>query len=119
MAQVHAVLLNLPMKLCVDQATNRIAHEGNLSGEAARTVIQQMNRQFQAAGQPSHVEGFLSILVRHSVPCKLFTVIMAGNSFMRAVDFSFVVAKDSSCLAIEGKLRLGNFCDDDFQLSVP
>ena len=61
--QVHAVVLNLPLKLCQKQAMERIAHEGGLSGNEAHRVVGQMNGVFRKAGLPHKKEGFASILV--------------------------------------------------------
>lgn len=61
--QVHAVVLNLPLKMCQKQAMERFDHEGGLSGNEAHRVVGQMNGVFRKAGLPQKKEGFASIVV--------------------------------------------------------
>ena len=60
---MHAVVLDLPTKLCAQQARDRMGHEGNLSGNEAHRVVGQMSGAFRKAGLPSKKEGLASILV--------------------------------------------------------
>lgn len=52
---VHAVVLDLPAKLCISQSAKRTGHEGNLQGGKAAAVV---NRMLQKKELPKLSEGF-------------------------------------------------------------
>ncbi|XVE76587.1 hypothetical protein DITRI_Ditri12bG0185100 [Diplodiscus trichospermus] len=56
--EVHAVVLDLPAKLCISRVTTRTAHEGNLQGGKAAAVV---NRMLQNKELPTLSEGFSRI----------------------------------------------------------
>ncbi|KAH9736664.1 transcription factor bHLH140 [Citrus sinensis] len=55
---VHAVVLDLPAKLCISRSVKRIEHEGNLQGGKAAAVV---NRMLQKKELPKLSEGFSRI----------------------------------------------------------
>ena len=57
------MVLNVPPKLCADQAMRRNGHEGGLDGPAARRIAFSMSATLQKYGLPSKPEGLQSILV--------------------------------------------------------
>lgn len=62
--QAHAVVLGLPVKVCVGRAARRVGHEGGLEGAAAPRVVHMMHSEFVKAGPPTKMEGLASIMVR-------------------------------------------------------
>lgn len=52
---VHAVVLDLPAKLCISRSVKRTGHEGNLQGGKAAAVV---NRMLQKKEMPKLSEGF-------------------------------------------------------------
>lgn len=52
---VHAVVLDLPAKLCISRSVKRTGHEGNLQGGKAAAVV---NRMLQNKELPKLSEGF-------------------------------------------------------------
>lgn len=52
---VHAVVLDLPAKLCISRSVKRTGHEGNLQGGRAAAVV---NRMLQHKELPKLSEGF-------------------------------------------------------------
>ncbi|PRQ42887.1 putative adenylylsulfatase [Rosa chinensis] len=52
---VHAVVLDLPAKLCISRSVKRTGHEGNLQGGKAAAVV---NRMLQKKELPNLSEGF-------------------------------------------------------------
>ncbi|ESW06750.1 hypothetical protein PHAVU_010G073200 [Phaseolus vulgaris] len=52
---VHAVVLDLPAKLCISRSVKRTGHEGNLQGGKAAAVV---NRMLQHKELPKLSEGF-------------------------------------------------------------
>lgn len=57
-ADVHAVVLDLPAKLCISRSVKRTGHEGNLQGGKAAAVVNQM---LQKKELPKLSEGFSRI----------------------------------------------------------
>lgn len=55
---VHAVVLDLPAKLCISRSVKRTRHEGNLQGGKAAAVV---NRMLQKKELPKLSEGFSRI----------------------------------------------------------
>ncbi|KAG5060395.1 hypothetical protein JHK87_001424 [Glycine soja] len=55
---VHAVVLDLPAKLCISRSVKRTGHEGNLQGGKAAAVV---NRMLQHKELPKLSEGFSRI----------------------------------------------------------
>ncbi|XP_010253810.1 PREDICTED: transcription factor bHLH140 isoform X2 [Nelumbo nucifera] len=55
---VHAVVLDLPAKLCISRSVKRSGHEGNLQGGKAAAVV---NRMLQKKELPKLGEGFSRI----------------------------------------------------------
>lgn len=55
---VHAVVLDLPAKLCIARSVKRAEHEGNLQGGKAAVVV---NRMLQKKELPKLTEGFSRI----------------------------------------------------------
>ncbi|XP_008243317.1 PREDICTED: transcription factor bHLH140 [Prunus mume] len=55
---VHAVVLDLPAKLCISRSVKRTGHEGNLQGGRAAAVV---NRMLQKKELPKLSEGFARI----------------------------------------------------------
>ncbi|XP_009376416.2 transcription factor bHLH140 [Pyrus x bretschneideri] len=55
---VHAVVLDLPAKLCISRSVKRMGHEGNLQGGRAAAVV---NRMLQKKELPKLSEGFARI----------------------------------------------------------
>ncbi|CAM8949144.1 unnamed protein product [Rhodiola kirilowii] len=53
--EVHAVVLDLPAKLCIARSVKRTGHEGNLQGGKAAAVV---NRMLQKKELPKLSEGF-------------------------------------------------------------
>ncbi|XP_021769673.1 transcription factor bHLH140-like isoform X1 [Chenopodium quinoa] len=60
---VHAVVLDLPAKLCISRFVKRTGHEGNLQGGRAAAVV---NRMLQKKELPQLSEGFSRITICHS-----------------------------------------------------
>ncbi|KAL8196717.1 hypothetical protein R6Q57_024560 [Mikania cordata] len=58
LVDVHAVVLDLPAKLCISRSVNRTGHEGNLQGGKAAAVV---NRMLQKKELPKLNEGFTRI----------------------------------------------------------
>ncbi|XP_039019501.1 transcription factor bHLH140 isoform X2 [Hibiscus syriacus] len=56
--EVHAVVLDLPAKLCISRIAKRTGHEGNLQGGKAAAVV---NRMLQNKELPKLSEGFSRI----------------------------------------------------------
>ncbi|KAK6245100.1 hypothetical protein QUC31_011509 [Theobroma cacao] len=56
--EVHAVVLDLPAKLCISRIVKRTGHEGNLQGGKAAAVV---NRMLQNKELPNLSEGFSRI----------------------------------------------------------
>ncbi|GMJ03245.1 APRATAXIN-like [Hibiscus trionum] len=56
--EVHAVVLDLPAKLCISRIAKRTRHEGNLQGGKAAAVV---NRMLQNKELPKLSEGFSRI----------------------------------------------------------
>ncbi|CAL0324698.1 unnamed protein product [Lupinus luteus] len=52
---VHAIVLDLPAKLCISRSVKRSGHEGNLQGGKAAAVV---NRMLQKKELPKLIEGF-------------------------------------------------------------
>ncbi|KAJ1416243.1 P-loop containing nucleoside triphosphate hydrolase [Sesbania bispinosa] len=52
---IHAVVLDLPAKLCISRSVKRTGHEGNLQGGKAAAVV---NRMLQKKELPKLSEGF-------------------------------------------------------------
>ncbi|KAH7429064.1 hypothetical protein KP509_09G029000 [Ceratopteris richardii] len=57
-AQVHALILDIPVKICIQRAMQRIGHEGGLEGKHAPAAVQRMAQTLE---RPAEVEGFTSI----------------------------------------------------------
>ncbi|OMO97623.1 Histidine triad (HIT) protein [Corchorus olitorius] len=57
--EVHAVVLDLPAKLCISRIAKRTGHEGNLQGGKAAAVV---NRMLQNKELPKLSEGFSRIM---------------------------------------------------------
>lgn len=57
---VHAVVLDLPAKLCISRSVKRTGHEGNLQGGKAAAVV---NRMLQKKELPKLSEGFSRIML--------------------------------------------------------
>ncbi|XP_010676789.2 transcription factor bHLH140 [Beta vulgaris subsp. vulgaris] len=57
---VHAVVLDLPAKLCISRSVKRTGHEGNLQGGKAAAVV---NRMLQKKELPKLSEGFSRITI--------------------------------------------------------
>lgn len=55
---VHAVVLDLPAKLCISRSVKRVGHEGKLQGGKAAAVV---NRMLQKKELPKLSEGFSRI----------------------------------------------------------
>lgn len=60
---IHAVVLDLPAKLCISRSVKRIGHEGNLQGGKAAAVV---NRMLQNKQLPKLIEGFTRITFCHN-----------------------------------------------------
>lgn len=60
---VHAVVLDLPAKLCISRSVKRKGHEGNLQGGKAAAVV---NRMLQKKELPTLSEGFSRITICQS-----------------------------------------------------
>uniref|UniRef100_A0A7N0VD87 Macro domain-containing protein n=1 Tax=Kalanchoe fedtschenkoi TaxID=63787 RepID=A0A7N0VD87_KALFE len=60
--EVHAVVLDLPAKLCIARSVKRTGHEGNLQGGKAAAVV---NRMLQKKELPKLSEGFHRITLCH------------------------------------------------------
>ncbi|TVU47401.1 hypothetical protein EJB05_07001 [Eragrostis curvula] len=58
-ADVHAISLELPAKVCISRAVSRTGHEGNLQGGKAALVV---NRMLQKKETPLLTEGFTRIM---------------------------------------------------------
>ncbi|KAF8683810.1 hypothetical protein HU200_044745 [Digitaria exilis] len=58
-ADVHAIALDLPAKVCISRAVSRKGHEGNLQGGKAALVV---NRMLQKKETPLLTEGFSRIM---------------------------------------------------------
>ncbi|WOG88227.1 hypothetical protein DCAR_0207461 [Daucus carota subsp. sativus] len=58
LGNVHAVVLDLPAKLCISRCAKRTGHEGNLQGGKAAMVV---NRMLQKKELPKLTEGFSRI----------------------------------------------------------
>ena len=56
---VHAVVLDLPAKLCISWAVKRVGHEGNLQGGKAAAVV---NRMLKKKKLPNTNEEFSRIM---------------------------------------------------------
>ncbi|KAJ7950009.1 transcription factor bHLH [Quillaja saponaria] len=56
---VHAVVLDLPARLCISRSVKRTGHEGNLQGGKAAAVV---NRMLQKKELPKISEGFNRIM---------------------------------------------------------
>ncbi|XP_027173702.1 transcription factor bHLH140 [Coffea eugenioides] len=59
----HAVVLDLPAKLCISRSVKRTGHEGNLQGGKAAAVV---NRMLQKKEFPKLAEGFTRITFCHN-----------------------------------------------------
>ncbi|KAK6943461.1 Aprataxin, C2HE/C2H2/C2HC zinc finger [Dillenia turbinata] len=57
-AEVHAVVLDLPAKLCIARSVKRTGHEGNLQGGKAAAVV---NKMLQKKELPKLSEGYSRI----------------------------------------------------------
>lgn len=57
-ADIHAVVLDLPAKVCISRCVNRTDHEGNLQGGRAAAVV---NKMLQKKEVPNLNEGFSRI----------------------------------------------------------
>nr|GEU49869.1 transcription factor bHLH140 [Tanacetum cinerariifolium] len=57
---IHAVVLDLPAKLCISRSVKRTGHEGNLQGGKAAAVV---NRMMQKKELPKLNEGFSRITI--------------------------------------------------------
>ncbi|KAL6987864.1 Carboxylic ester hydrolase [Sarracenia purpurea var. burkii] len=57
---VHAVVLDLPAKICISQSVKRVGHEGNLQGGKAAAVV---NKMLQKKELPKLSEGFSRITI--------------------------------------------------------
>ncbi|XP_078160370.1 APRATAXIN-like protein isoform X1 [Carex rostrata] len=55
---IHAVVLDLPAKVCISRCVNRTGHEGNLQGGQAAAVV---NKMLQNKEAPNMNEGFSRI----------------------------------------------------------
>ncbi|KAI3781640.1 hypothetical protein L2E82_11660 [Cichorium intybus] len=55
---IHAIVLDLPAKLCISRSVKRTGHEGNLQGGKAAAVV---NRMLQKKESPKINEGFTRI----------------------------------------------------------
>ncbi|RWV99254.1 hypothetical protein GW17_00037849 [Ensete ventricosum] len=62
-ADVHAVVLDLPARLCISRSVKRTGHEGKLQGGKAAAVV---NRMLQKKELPKLSEGFSRITFCHS-----------------------------------------------------
>lgn len=60
---MHAVVLDLPAKLCISRSVKRTGHEGNLQGGKAAAVV---NRMLQKKDPPKLSEGFSRIMFCHN-----------------------------------------------------
>ncbi|KAI4353391.1 hypothetical protein L6164_002345 [Bauhinia variegata] len=60
---MHAVVLDLPAKLCISRSVKRTGHEGNLQGGKAAAVV---NRMLQKKELPKLSEGFNRITFCHN-----------------------------------------------------
>nr|QDH08962.1 transcription factor bHLH140 isoform X2 [Cymbidium sinense] len=58
-ADVHAVVLDLPARVCISRLVKRTGHEGNLQGGKAAAVV---NRMLQKKALPKLNEGFSRIM---------------------------------------------------------
>ncbi|KAH7677923.1 Aprataxin-like protein [Dioscorea alata] len=57
-AEIHAVVLDLPARVCISRSVKRTGHEGNLQGGKAAAVV---NRMLQKKELPKLSEGFTRI----------------------------------------------------------
>ncbi|XP_040378493.1 transcription factor bHLH140 [Oryza brachyantha] len=80
---VHAVVLDLPAKVCISRSVNRRGHEGNLQGGMAAMVV---NRMLKKKETPLLTEGFSRIMF-----CK------DDNEIKKAVDM-YNALGPSDCL---------------------
>lgn len=55
---IHAVVLDLPAKVCISRCVNRTGHEGNLQGGQAAAIV---NKMLQNKEAPNMNEGFSRI----------------------------------------------------------
>ncbi|KAI0531235.1 hypothetical protein KFK09_000788 [Dendrobium nobile] len=62
-ADVHAVVLDLPARVCISRSVQRTGHEGNLQGGKAAAVV---NRMLQKKALPNLNEGFSRITFCHN-----------------------------------------------------
>lgn len=58
-ADVHAVFLDLPTKVCISRSVSRTGHEGNLQGGMAAMVVNRMLKKLET---PLLTEGFSRIM---------------------------------------------------------
>ncbi|KAG9453531.1 hypothetical protein H6P81_006435 [Aristolochia fimbriata] len=58
LVDIHALVLDLPAKLCISRSVKRTGHEGNLQGGRAAAVV---NRMLQKKETPKLSEGFTRI----------------------------------------------------------
>ncbi|MEW5300925.1 MAG: hypothetical protein WDW36_003816 [Sanguina aurantia] len=59
---VHAVLLNLPVEVCVQRAVGRINHPSKVHGPMAVGIVRNVFNQIRAAGPPSAQECLASVM---------------------------------------------------------
>lgn len=62
--QVHAIVLDLPAKVCARQAMGREQHEGGVQGAEAERISYSVVSRLHKEGLPAKAEGFSSITVR-------------------------------------------------------
>lgn len=62
--QTHALVLDLPAKLCAERAAARVDHEGGLDGPGAKSAVYRLKSQLDKAGRPEASEGLTSVMVR-------------------------------------------------------
>ncbi|KAI5068388.1 hypothetical protein GOP47_0016733 [Adiantum capillus-veneris] len=58
-AQAHALVLDLPVKTCIERAIQRTGHEGGLEGKSAPVAVQRMAQHKE---KPLELEGFSFIV---------------------------------------------------------
>lgn len=63
--QAHAVVLDLPGKLCAEQAVARQQHEGGVEGEGAARIAHTVASTLRREGLPGKAEGLSSVIVRN------------------------------------------------------
>ncbi|CAM0872712.1 unnamed protein product [Alopecurus aequalis] len=83
-ADVHAVFLDLPAKVCISRSVSRTGHEGNVQGGMAAMVV---NRMLKKKETPLLTEGFSRIMVCQD-----------DNDIKKAVD-TYSALGSSDCLA--------------------